>query len=180
MAARLMEGEHRLALRRQHWSVVVPPLVGGVLVLAAGIVALVLIPTSIGSIKFGTVKVGIGIALGVVVVIWSLVHWLRWRLLTYLLTDHRIVLEGGVLSRYSESIALDRIQNTIIKRPLGDRLIGAGEIEIESAGRDGVEVLHRIPRAETFYNQLQQAMDDVRSGQTGQPGQQGQPGRGGI
>jgi hypothetical protein len=42
----------------------------------------------------------------------------------------------------------------VIHRPLGDRLIGAGDIEIESAGRDGVEVLHRIPKAEAFYNEL--------------------------
>ena len=38
-------------------------------------------------------------------------------------------------------------------------LIGAGDIEIESAGRDGVEVLHRIPKAETFYNELLTTMN---------------------
>jgi uncharacterized membrane protein YdbT with pleckstrin-like domain len=68
-------------------------------------------------------------------------------------------MEGGVLSRTAETIPLDRIQNTVIHRPLGDRLIGAGDIEIESAGRDGVEVLHRIPRAEAFYNELLATMN---------------------
>ena len=177
MSAELMPGEQRIAVSRQHWSVVVSPLLGGVVVLVAGIVALVLIPGTIGSVQFGGVKLIIGLALGVVVVIWSLIHWLRWRLLTYVLTDRRIVLQRGVLSRYSESIALDRIQNTVIKRPLGDRLIGAGDIEIESAGRDGVEVLHRIPRAERFYNELMQAMQSMRLGPPEQPPQ---PGRGGL
>lgn len=162
MSAQLMPGEQRIVLARQHWSVVVPPLVGGVVVLIAGIVALVVIPATIGSVQFGGVKLAIGVALGVVVLIWCLVHYLRWRLLTYLLTDHRIILEGGVLSRFSESITLDRIQNTVIKRPLGDRLIGAGDIEIESAGRDGVETLHRIPKAEQFYGSLMQAMQSLR------------------
>ena len=164
MATQLMEGEHSITLSRQHSVVVLPPLVGGVLLLAAVIVVLVLIPSSVGSLNVGGVKLAIGIAVAVVVVFWSLVHYLRWRLQTYLLTDHRIVLERGVISRFSESIALDRIQNTAIRRPLGDRLIGAGEIEIESAGRDGVEVLHRIPRAERFYNELLQAMDASRLG----------------
>ena len=175
MSAQLMPGERRIDRVRQHWSVVVPPLVGGVVVLVAGIVALVLIPATIGSVQFGGVKLVIGVALGVVVLVWSLIHYLRWRLLTYLLTDHRIILEGGLLSRYSESISLDRIQNTVIKRPLGDRLIGAGDIEIESAGRDGVEVLHRIPRAEQFYNSLMQAMQSMR---LGPPEQQQPPVRG--
>jgi uncharacterized membrane protein YdbT with pleckstrin-like domain len=68
-------------------------------------------------------------------------------------------MEGGILSRTAETIPLDRIQNTVIHRPLGDRLIGAGDIEIESAGRDGVEVLHRIPQAEAFYNELLTTMN---------------------
>ena len=164
MSAQLMPGESRISLTRQHWSVVVPPLLGGVLVLVAGIVALLLIPTTIGSVAFGGVKLAIGVALAVVVVVWSLLHYLRWRLATYTLTDHRIILERGVLSRFSESIALDRIQNTAIRRPLGDRLIGAGDIEIESAGRDGVERLHRIPHAEQYYSLLMQAMEALRMG----------------
>jgi putative membrane protein len=84
---------------------------------------------------------------------------LQWRFATYHLTDKRIVMEGGILSRTAETIPLDRIQNTVIHRPLGDRLIGAGDIEIESAGRDGVEVLHRIPKAESFYNELLATMN---------------------
>jgi uncharacterized membrane protein YdbT with pleckstrin-like domain len=162
MPKQLMEGERSITLSRQHPLVVLPPLIAGFVLLAVVIVVLVLIPGAVGSLNVGGVKLAIGIAFGVVVGIWSLVHYLRWRFQTYLLTDRRIVLDRGVISRFSESIALDRIQNTMIKRPLGDRLIGAGEIEIESAGRDGVEVLHRIPSAERFYNELLQAMDANR------------------
>ena len=92
-------------------------------------------------------------------VLWAGLRILRWRFATYHLTDRRIVMEGGILSRTAETIPLDRIQNTVIHRPFGDRLIGAGDIEIEFAGRDGVEVLHRIPRAEAFYNELLTTMN---------------------
>ena len=100
--------------------------------------------------------------------LWAGLRILRWRFATYHLTDKRIVMEGGILSRTAETIPLDRIQNTVIHRPLGDRLIGAGDIEIESAGRDGVEVLHRIPKAEQFYNELLTTMNAPP--QTGAPG----------
>ena len=162
MSTEMLPGERQLALVRQHWSVIAAPVAGGVVVMAAGLVALALIPASISGAHLGGVKVAIAAALIVVVVLWVLVHYLRWHLLTYLLTDRRIIVEGGVISRYEESIALDRIQNTVLRRPPTDRLIGAGEIEIESAGRNGIELMHRIPRAAEFYATLMQAMQDLR------------------
>lgn len=162
MSAELLPDEQPLLLVRQHWSVIAGPVAGGMAVLAAGVAALILIPAALGGVQLGGVKVAIAAALVVAVLLWTLVHWLRWRLLTYQLTDRRIIVDGGVLSRFSESITLDRIQNTVLRRPLGDRLLGTGEIEIESAGRDGVEVMHRIPRPQQFYGRLLQAMQDLR------------------
>jgi len=164
MSTEMMPGERQLALVRQHWSVIAAPVAGGLLVVVAGVVALVLIPASIGGVPLGGVKGWIAVALIVAALLWILVHYLRWHLLTYLLTDRRIIVEGGVISRYEESIVLDRIQNTVLRRPLTDRLLGAGEIEIESAGRDGVELMHRIPRATEFYAALMQAMQELRLG----------------
>lgn len=162
MAIELLPGEQTLTHVRQHWSVIALPIAGGALVLVAGIVALLLIPVSLAGIQLDAVRLWIFALLLIAGLTWSAVHWLRWRLTTFVLTDRRIVSEGGVLSRYSESITLDRIQNTMLRRPLGDRLIGAGDIEIESAGRDGVEVMHRIPDASRFYTSLLQAIQDVR------------------
>ena len=171
MSTEMLPGEQRLALVRQHWSVIAAPVTGGVVVVVVGLVALALIPATLGGVRLGGLKVAIAIALLVVALLWILVHYLRWHLLTYLLTTRRIIVEGGVISRYEESIALDRIQNTVLRRPLTDRLIGAGEIEIESAGRNGVEVMHRIPRAADFYAALMQAMQELRMG--GPPGLSG-------
>jgi uncharacterized membrane protein YdbT with pleckstrin-like domain len=170
MSTELLPGEERLALVRQHWSVIAAPVAGGVVVMLVGIIALALIPSAIAGIRLGGVKVAIAVALIVVALLWILVHYLRWHLLTYLLTTRRIIVEGGVISRYEESIALDRIQNTVLRRPLTDRLLGAGEIEIESAGRHGVEVMHRIPHASEFYADLMQAMQEVRLGGPHRPG----------
>lgn len=158
----LLPGEQPLAQVRQHWSVVAAPVAGGVLVLVAGAVALFVIPESVAGVQLGSVRLGIFVVLFIAGLTWAAVHWLRWQLTTFMLTDRRIISEGGVISRYSESITLDRVQNTTLRRPLVDRLIGAGEIEIESAGRDGVEVMHRIPHASMFYTRMLQAIQDVR------------------
>jgi uncharacterized membrane protein YdbT with pleckstrin-like domain len=159
----LMPDETEIALTRQHWSVIAAPVVAAVVLIVAVIIVLVLLPAKIGSAQTGTVKTIVGIVLIALLVLWALLRVLRWRLTTYLLTNRRIVMETGVLSRNSESISLDRVQNTVIRRPLGDRMIGAGDIEIESAGRDGAEILRRIPKAQTFYTQLLDAMETMRT-----------------
>src|ERR1022692_4501453 len=154
MPTQLMPGERSIALVRQHWSVLAGHVLGAIVVIVVAIVLDAKLPTKIGSLSITTVKTAILLILVIGSVLWAGFRILRWRFATYHLTDRRIVMEGGILSRTAETIPLDRIQNTVIHRPLGDRLIGAGDIEIESAGRDGVEVLHRIPRAEAFYNEL--------------------------
>lgn len=162
MAIELLPGEQSLTQVRQHWSVIALPLAGGALAVVAGVVAWLLIPASVAGIRLDTVRLVILVLLLLAGLTWSVVRWLQWRLTTFVLTDRRIVSEGGVLSRYSESITLDRIQNTVLRRPLSDRLLGAGEIEIESAGRDGAEVMRRIPHASQFYTSLLQAIQDLR------------------
>lgn len=164
MPLQLMPGERPILITRQHWSVMAPAIIGAIVALCVVIVILALIPGAIAGRDVGEIKVIVGIVCGVAVVGWAGAAYLRWRFARYTLTDRRIVLETGVLSRLTESISLDRIQNAVIRRPLGDRLIGAGNIHIESAGRDGVETLHRIPRAEAFYAMLLQAMDALRLG----------------
>ena len=167
MPTQLMPGERSIALVRQHWSVLAGHVLGAIVVIIVAVVLDAKLPDKIGSLSITTVKTIVMLVLIVAAVLWAGLRILRWRFATYHLTDRRIVMEGGILSRTAETIPLDRIQNTVIHRPLGDRLIGAGDIEIESAGRDGVEVLHRIPKAETFYNELLTTMNTPPS--TGVP-----------
>jgi uncharacterized membrane protein YdbT with pleckstrin-like domain len=159
MATPLMPGERSIALVRQHWSVVAGHILGAAVVVVVALVLNAVLPAKIGSLSITTVKLVVALVLIIVALLWAGLRILRWRFATYHLTDKRIVMEGGILSRTAETIPLDRIQNTVIHRPIGDRLIGAGDIEIESAGRDGVEVLHRIPKAEAFYNELLTTMN---------------------
>src|ERR1700689_3707024 len=154
MATQVVPGERSIALVRQHWSVLAGHVLGALVVIVVAIVLDAKVGDKIGSASITTVKTVIVLVLIIGALLWAGLRILRWRFATYHLTDRRIVMEGGILSRTAETIPLDRIQNTVIHRPFGDRLIGAGDIEIESAGRDGGEVLHRIPKGGAFYNEL--------------------------
>jgi len=170
MPTPLMQGERSIALVRQHWSVVAGRILAAIVIVAVVVVLDVVLPSKIGSVSITTVKTVVALVVIVIAAGWAGLSVLRWRFATYHLTDRRIIMEGGILSRTAETIPLDRIQNTVIHRPLGDRLIGAGDIEIESAGRDGREILHRIPKAQAFYNELLTTINAPSEPQSRPPG----------
>jgi len=157
-----LNGESPVTEVRQSWSVLIPTVVAAVLAIIVIIVAVHVVPTTILNHKTSTVT-GAAVAVVVIVGLGGIaVQTLQWRASTYTLTNHRIIRSRGIVSRVTESIALDRIQDTTVRRNLGQRIIGCGDIEIESAGRDGVELLHRIPNPDAFYTALMEAMEAYR------------------
>jgi membrane protein YdbS with pleckstrin-like domain len=162
MPTHLLAGETVIITQRKHVAVLVPA--GAVAVLCIGVLVFLihLVPGRVLNHATGTVTAIADVVVVVVFLLWFLVRFLRWRMETYTLTTHRIVLSRGVISRVMESIALDRIQDMVVRRPFIERLIRSGVVEIDSAGRDGVEVLHLIPRPQRFYTAVLQAVEDYR------------------
>jgi uncharacterized membrane protein YdbT with pleckstrin-like domain len=135
------------------------------LVMTLGIVLLVVTPGTVSGHDLHQVKVLIGLALGLVVVAIVLVRWIQWRCTSFTLTSQRIVSRRGILSRYTESIALDRIQDSSVRQRLLGRIFRFGDVELESAGRDGSEVLHHIADPAGFSHDLLMAIEARHSGQ---------------
>jgi len=164
LVSQLIAGERPIRTARQHWTIFIP--VGSVCVVAlvAGLTLLKLAPGTVAGRSLHDVKLLIAIALVLAVAAAFSLRWLRWHFQAYMLTDHRIVVSRGVLSRYSESIALDRIQNSAVRRGLLARVLGYGDVEVESAGRDGAERLAHIAHAEEFANELLMAVEARRTG----------------
>ncbi|MFN2569730.1 MAG: PH domain-containing protein [Candidatus Dormibacteria bacterium] len=170
MSAQLLPGEREIFLTRQHWSIVAPAVVVTAVVAVVGIVLLRLIPGTISGHSAAEVKNAGTAVIAALAAVVILVRLLQWRAAQYLLSDRRIIVMRGVLSRFTESIALDRVQNTIVHQSIGARMIGCGDVEIESAGRDGTEMLHRIAHPQEFESDLMQAIEAHRTGAAGPGG----------
>jgi membrane protein YdbS with pleckstrin-like domain len=69
--------------------------------------------------------------------VWLLLKYLQWRMTYFVVTSRRVVYRTGVLSKRGVEIPLERINNINFHQRIIDRLIGAGDLDIESAGRDG-------------------------------------------
>ena len=101
----LLPGERVLLTARQHRVVLVRPFALTPVAVLVVVVALLLMPLR-GELRlfFALAALLIG------VLILNLYYW-RWRAHEYVVTDQRVILNEGVLARFSRSIAIDRIQD---------------------------------------------------------------------
>ncbi len=161
---KLLQDEREIRVARQHWSIFIP-VVGGCLVVVAVLATPAAVaPSQVSGVGLGSVKsflLVLGLAAAALILT---VRWLRWHYTTFTLTDRRVVVGTGVLSRHTESIALDRVQDTAVRQSLVARIFRAGDVEIKSAGRDGSEVLARIHDPQGFSNDLLNAVEAHRTG----------------
>ncbi len=58
---------------------------------------------------------------------------------TYTITDRRLHIRRGVLSRVTRDTRLERVQNVNTKQSLIDRLLRVGTVEFDTAGTDDAE-----------------------------------------
>ena len=144
----LLPGERILTRATRHWVVLVRPTATTVLAMAVSLVVLVLLPIP-GELRLflmlGVILVGIGVL--------NLYYW-GWRAHEYVLTDQRVILNEGILSKFSRSIAIDRIQDLTTFQGLWGRTWGFGDIELETAGREGAELLSTVPRPQQLRNAI--------------------------
>jgi Bacterial PH domain/Short C-terminal domain len=81
----------------------------------------------------------------VLCLLWLGVRYLKWATTSFTVTTERLILRRGVLRRAWREILLDRLTDISCRQTLGDRLLGCGDILIESPGRDGQEVFPDLP-----------------------------------
>ena len=144
----LLPGERILARSCRHWVVLLRPIATTVLAVTVSLVILALLPLA-GELRL-FLMLG-AILVGVLVI--NLYYW-GWRAHEYVLTDQRVILNEGILSKFSRSIAIDRIQDLTTFQGLWGRTWGFGDIELESAGREGSELLSSVPHPQQLRNAI--------------------------
>jgi uncharacterized membrane protein YdbT with pleckstrin-like domain len=63
-------------------------------------------------------------------------HWQR-RLITLRLHDDHLTLETGFLSRARRTVDMAKIQDVTVRQTFGQRLMGVGDLIMETAGESG-------------------------------------------
>lgn len=91
------------------------------------------------------------LAVATFLVIRPLVNWWFTR---YVLTTERLITRVGLIAQSGVEIPLERITNVNFSQSVFERLLGAGDLLIESAGSSGQSKFSNIPRPDQFQTLL--------------------------
>jgi uncharacterized membrane protein YdbT with pleckstrin-like domain len=94
---------------------------------------------------------------------------LGWKVLVrraneYVLTNHRVLRNTGILNRQSNDSRLDKVNNIEHRQSLWGRLLGFGDVEIDTASETGMAVFRNISRPLDFKRAIAGAAEQYRSG----------------
>jgi uncharacterized membrane protein YdbT with pleckstrin-like domain len=160
----LAEHEELVYDLRPHWlTLVVPVLLTVVVVVAVG-AAWVVMPA--GDLQ-EPARLAVGL-LGLAVLLVTVAgRVLRWATTHFVLTTDRLIFRSGVVARFGREIPLERINDVTFSQSLFERLVGVGDLLLESAGEQGQSRFSNIRDPEAvqleIYRQME-ANDRRRSG----------------
>jgi uncharacterized membrane protein YdbT with pleckstrin-like domain len=132
----LVEDEQVVVHRHPHWKMLVVPVV--VLLLVVGVASFLAAVVSAQSwAPWGWLGLAVvGLAL---VGRFTVFPVLRWRTTHFVVTDRRVLVREGVLTRQGMDIPLRRISSVQFRQSLVERMLGAGTLVIEAESDESLE-----------------------------------------
>jgi uncharacterized membrane protein YdbT with pleckstrin-like domain len=129
-----------------HWWFFAPPLLALIGAIILGILALV-----------NDVHTALKIPVGVLVL--GLLAWFGWRYLrwittNFVVTTDRLIYRHGVLSKHGIEIPLDRVNTVFFRQSIFERLVGAGDLVIESASETGRQRFSNVRKPSAVQNEI--------------------------
>lgn len=156
----LSPGEEVVTQFRPHWTAILPQLGVTVLGVAALIAAGVFLD---GSARWWTVLGVVGLWL--LLVTRGLADW--W-FTQHVVTNERVIHRYGVISRKGREIPLEMINSVSFSQTLFERMVGSGDLIIESAAETGQTRYTDIPEPEqlqtTIYVSREARMFELEGG----------------
>ncbi len=148
----LSDDEELVHVARQHWTVLVGEFVALLLIIAVVAVALFFIPWSE---DWSLIAGGIVVAVGVVA---ALAFWfvpmLKWATTVYILTNRRLMMRDGVISKQGRDMPLTRVNDVSFNITLWERIMRYGTLSVQSASEQEGMVLQRVPKPQWFQSEI--------------------------
>ena len=161
--ALLAEHERIVFELRPHWVAVVPALLWAALIVLAWV-------TLGARIDSGPALLAVSAGALIALLLLSAVPLLKWSKTLFVLTTDRLITRRGVIARAATEIPLERINDVAFAQSALERLVGAGDLLIESAGERGQTRITNVKKPEQVQLRIYQATEEngnrmMRSGQ---------------
>ena len=90
---------------------------------------------------------------------WWAARFAKWKNTNFVVTSDRVIFRTGVLSKKGIEIPLERINTVTFSQSIFERMIGAGDLGIESASRDGSETFNDVRKPSLVQNEIYRQME---------------------
>jgi uncharacterized membrane protein YdbT with pleckstrin-like domain len=149
------EGELVLSQGHPAWRSMLEFQAKGLLAMVvAGVIAGLATAVAAGHVQVGWVVV----AVVVVFVVVGLIGLLRRKSTTYRITNQRLTIQTGLLSRELHETRLERVQNVSTRQSVLERLLGIGTVDFDTAAEAGFDFAFRgVADPRTIVHTVHQA-----------------------
>jgi len=73
----------------------------------------------------------------VLIALWLIRRYLQWVTTHFVITSQRVIFRSGMLAKSGIEIPLERVNNVNFNQSIFERMLGVGDLLIESGGEDG-------------------------------------------
>jgi uncharacterized membrane protein YdbT with pleckstrin-like domain len=100
----------------------------------------------------------------VVAACWLVGRFVRWRSTYFVVTDDKVIYRSGVFRKVATQIPLERVNSVNFEQNLIERLVGAGDLTIESGGMGGPATFTDVRHPDKVQVVIHDAIEENAAG----------------
>ena len=90
---------------------------------------------------------------------WFGIIYARWITTNFVVTTDRLIYRHGVLSKHGIEIPLERVNTVFFSQSILERIVGSGDLVIESAGEMGRQNFSNVRKPSAVQNEIYRQME---------------------
>ena len=90
---------------------------------------------------------------------WFGIRYAKWANTNFVVTSDRVIHRVGVIAKHGIEIPLERINTVFFNQTIFERMLGAGDLGIESAGERGAETFEDVRKPAIVQNTIYRQME---------------------
>jgi uncharacterized membrane protein YdbT with pleckstrin-like domain len=133
---------------KPHWVAAVPSVLWTIGILAFWIIGYRVADGQLNGGARDFAQNAVAVIALVAFVFLALIPFLRWRFTMFVLTSDRLITRTGIIAKHSKEIPLERINDVTFTQSVIERMLGAGDLLLESAGERGQTRIGNVRKPE--------------------------------
>src|SRR3954451_21845972 len=147
----LRDGEDLVLDLHPHWWYFASAFIAAIGAFIVGILVLSYVDVSFVRILSGLLILG--------TLIWLAERYIRWISTHFVLTTDRVIYRSGVIAKHGIEIPLQRINTIFFSQRIFERVLGLGDLKVESASETGAQIFEDIRNPDRVQHDIYAQME---------------------